>query len=113
MVAVAWLAFSVALTGVGTALTPAECSQRFASVCCLALLVLQGRWVVDGDVLRGPKRARLALARPTDASVSRDRDGHVFLRIEGPVDKVRIPVAWLPLRIEHFLRDIGLEPSQR
>jgi hypothetical protein len=67
--------------------------------------------VIDGDVLLGPKRARLALTRATDASVSCDRDGHAFLRIEGRGDEVQIPFSWLPLRIEHVLRDIGLELS--
>jgi hypothetical protein len=113
LIAAVWVFFSVVLTGLGQALTPGRVLAALCVGLVFALLVLQGRWVVDGDVLRGPMRARLALAQATDASVSRGRDGHAFLQIEGPVDKVRIPVAWLPLRIEHFLRDIGLQPSQR
>jgi hypothetical protein len=113
LIAAVWLFFSVVLTGLGQALTPGRVLAALCVGLVFALLVLQGRWMVDGDVLRGPKMARLALAQATDASVSRGRDGHAFLQIEGPVDKVRIPVAWLPLRIEHFLRDMGLQPSQR
>jgi hypothetical protein len=74
----------------------------------LAVLVLPGRWTVENDVLLGAKRARFALAQATHASVSRDPDGHAFLRINGRGDEVRIPVTWLPIRIEDFLLDIGL-----
>jgi hypothetical protein len=113
MTATVWLGFSVVLTGGGAALTPGRVLAvvGVGLFFTLAVLVLPGRWVVDQDVLLGPKGARLPLAQATDASVSRDEDGHAFLRIEGGGDEVRIPVAWLPLRIEHFLRAIGLERS--
>jgi hypothetical protein len=112
--AAVWLAFSVVITGLGAALTPDRVLSALGVGLLLALSIVnpRARWVIDGDALSGPKRARLALAQATDASVSSDRDGHAFLRIEGRGDQVQIPVSWLPLRIEHVLRDIGLELSR-
>jgi hypothetical protein len=111
--AAGWLIFSVAITGLGAALTPGRVLSALGVGLFFALAIVspRRRWVIDGDVLLGPKRARLALAQATDASVSCDRDGHAFLRIGGRGDEVQIPVSWLPLRIEHVLRDIGLELS--
>ena len=112
MTAAVWLSFSVVLTGLGAALTPDRVLSALGVglVFAFAIVNRRRRWVIDGDALSGPKRARLALAQATDASVSRDRDGHAFLRIKGGWNEVRIPVAWLPLRIGDFLHDIGLDP---
>jgi hypothetical protein len=107
-----WLSFSVVVTGLGAALTADRVLAALGVGLLLALSIVKprGRWVIDGDALSGPKRARLPLAQATDASVSRDRDGHAFLRIKGGGNEVRIPVAWLPLRIGDFFHDIGLDP---
>lgn len=109
--AAGWLSFSVVITGLGAAPTPDRVLTALGVGLLLALATVnpRARWVIDGDALSGPKRARLALAQSTDASVSCDRDGHAFLRIEGRGDEVQIPVSWLPLRIGDFLHDVGLD----
>jgi hypothetical protein len=111
LMAAVWLGLSAVITVSGTSLTPDRVliALGVGLYFAITILVLPGRWMVDGDVLLGPKGARLALTQVTEASVSRDRDRHAFLRIKGHADEVRVPVAWLPLRIEDFLRDIGLE----
>lgn len=69
LIAAVWLFFSVVLTGLGQALTPGRVLAALCVGLVFALLVLQGRWVVDGDVLGGPKRrGSPSLRRPTRPS---------------------------------------------
>jgi hypothetical protein len=111
--AAVWLGLRAVITVFGTALTPDRVliALGVGLYFAITILVLPGRWMVDGDVLLGPKGARLALPQVTEASVSRDRDRHAILRINGRGDEVHIPLTWLPLRIEDFLRDVGLGRS--
>lgn len=105
-----WLGVAAVLTLAGTYLT----SERVALVLAIGLGLSvaaypRGRWLLEEERLRGPRGAELPIRPSVEVRTSMDRDGNGVLHIRNSDTAVAIPMAWLPQRLELFLKDLGLE----
>jgi hypothetical protein len=107
---VVWLGVAAVLTEAGTHLTTDRVALLFAVGLGLSVAAYpRGRWVLQEERLRGPRGAELAIRPSVEVRTAMDRDGHGLVHIRNGDTAVAIPLAWLPLRLEPFLRDLGLE----